>query len=133
MISLNVSATSTFQHQSNMPLEWFFLPRSSNQSNFCIAAFEDEIKKQGLRIIGWRDVPVDTSSIGEIAAKSEPKIKQLFVDKNDQELSDLAFNAKLFAARKIAEHIISKSKLSQSDYISIYQVFQPQHLFTKDF
>ena len=93
-----------------------FLPRSSNQSNFCIAAFEDEIKKQGLRIIGWRDVPVDTSSIGEIAAKSEPKIKQLFVDKNDQELSDLAFNAKLFAARKIAEHIISKSKLSQSDY-----------------
>ena len=93
-----------------------FLPRSSNQSNFCIAAFEDEIKKQGLRIIGWRDVPVDTSSIGEIAAKSEPKIKQIFVDKNDQELSDLAFNAKLFAARKIAEHIISKSKLSQRDY-----------------
>jgi len=93
-----------------------FLPRSSNQSNFCIAAFEDEIKKQGLRIIGWRDVPVDTSSIGEIAAKSEPKIKQIFVDKNDQELSDLVFNAKLFAARKIAEHIISKSKLSQRDY-----------------
>jgi len=93
-----------------------FLPKSSNQSNYCISIFEEELKKQHLRIIGWRDVPVDTSSIGKIASKTEPKIKQVFVDKNDCELSDLQFNAKLFAARKIAEHTISKSKLSQSDY-----------------
>ena len=93
-----------------------FLPKSSNQSNYCISILEDEINKQGLRVIGWRDVPVDTSSIGKIASKTEPKIKQLFVDKNELELSDLQFNAKLFAARKIAEHTISTSKLSQSDY-----------------
>jgi len=93
-----------------------FLPKSSNQSTFCVSIFEEEITKQGLRIIGWRDVPVDTSSIGKIASKTEPKIKQIFVDKNDTELTDLQFNAKLFAARKISEHIISKSKLSQSSY-----------------
>jgi len=93
-----------------------FLPKSSNQSTFCVSIFEEQITKQGLRIIGWRDVPVDTSSIGKIASKTEPKIKQIFVDKNDTELTDLQFNAKLFAARKISEHIISKSKLSQSSY-----------------
>ncbi|WP_299107826.1 glutamate synthase large subunit [uncultured Tenacibaculum sp.] len=93
-----------------------FLPKSSNQSNYCISILEEEINKQGLRIIGWRDVPVDTSFIGKIASKTEPKIKQIFIDKNNAELNDLAFNAKLFAARKIAEHTIAKSKLSQAEY-----------------
>ena len=93
-----------------------FLPKSTNQSTYCISVLEDEITKQGLRIIGWRDVPVDATNMGEIAAESEPTIKQLFVDKNGLELTDLQFNAKLFAARKIVEHNISKSKLSQSTY-----------------
>ena len=93
-----------------------FLPKSVNQSNYCESILEKEINKQGLRIIGWRDVPVDSTSMGEIASKTEPTIKQLFVDKNKLELSDLEFNAKLFAARKIAEHNISKSKLSQCEY-----------------
>ena len=93
-----------------------FLPKSTNQSSYCIAVLEKEINRQGLRIIGWRDVPVDATNMGEIAAKTAPTIKQLFVDKNGLELSDLKFNAKLFAARKIAEHNISKSKLSQSNY-----------------
>ena len=96
-----------------------FLPKSTNQATYCIDVLEKEIKAQNLRIIGWRDVPIDTSCLGKIAATSEPKIKQVFIDKNDQELSDLAFNAKLFAARKIAEHTIAASKLSQASYFYI--------------
>ena len=64
-----------------------FLPKSTNQSNYCISKLETEIQKQNLKIIGWRDVPVDTSCVGKIASKSEPKIKQLFVGKNDAELT----------------------------------------------
>jgi glutamate synthase (ferredoxin) len=93
-----------------------FLPKSFNQYTYCISVFEKELKKQGLEILGWRDVPVDTSSLGKIAAKTEPKVKQLFVSKNKLELSDLQFNAKLFAARKIAEHIIHNSKTSERNY-----------------
>lgn len=93
-----------------------FLPKSPNQSLYCKSILEKEINKQGLQIIGWRDVPVDSTNMGEIAAKTEPTIKQLFVDKKDLKLTDLQFNAKLFAARKIAEHKVSKSKLSQSNY-----------------
>ncbi|WP_369047657.1 glutamate synthase large subunit [Tenacibaculum sp. UWU-22] len=93
-----------------------FLPKSANQANFCTTTFEEEIKKQGLRVIGWREVPVDSYSVGKIASKTEPKIKQVFIDKNDQKLTDIQFNAKLFAARKITEHILEESKLSQADY-----------------
>jgi len=93
-----------------------FLPKSFNQNNYCITTFEDALKKQGLTVLGWRDVPVDTSNLGKIAAKTEPKIKQLFVGKNNADLTDLQFNAKLFAARKIAEHTIQKSKISEANY-----------------
>ncbi len=93
-----------------------FLPKKLNQSSYCEAVFESELKKQGLSILGWRDVPVDTSNLGAIAAKTQPKIKQIFVAKGEDSLTELQFNAKLFAARKISEHIISKSKISESSY-----------------
>ena len=93
-----------------------FLPKSFNQNNYCISTFETELIKQGLEILGWREVPVDTSNLGSIAAKTEPKIRQVFVGKNKLNLTDLQFNAKLFAARKIAEHNIRNSKISEQNY-----------------
>ncbi len=93
-----------------------FLPRKFNQSSYCENVLEDEFKKQGLKVLGWRDVPVDTSNLGAVAAKTQPKIKQVFVTKREKELTDLQFNAKLFAARKISEHTVASSKISESNY-----------------
>ena len=93
-----------------------FLPKKFNQSSYCEKVLETELKKQGLHILGWRDVPVDTSNLGAIAAKTQPKIKQIFVTKGEKEITDLQFNAKLFAARKISEHTIANSKISESSY-----------------
>ena len=91
-----------------------FLPKSVNQISFCKTTFETAIKDQNLKILGWRDVPVDVSNLGEIAAAKEPTIKQVFVSKNGLQLTEQQFNAKLFAARKIAEHAIINSKISES-------------------
>ena len=96
-----------------------FLPQNTNQYNYCIKILKEEITNQGLNILGWRDVPVKSEHLGKIAAKSEPKIKQLFVGKNKQELTDFKFNAKVFSARKIAEHKINDSKLRDSDLFYI--------------
>jgi glutamate synthase (NADPH) large chain len=93
-----------------------FFPKSYNQCDYCKTIFEEEINKQGLQILGWRDVPVDTSKLGKIASKTEPKVKQLFVGKQNLELSENQFNAKLFAARKITEHLIINSKISEKNY-----------------
>ncbi|CAM4066372.1 glutamate synthase large subunit [Flavobacterium branchiophilum] len=91
-----------------------FMPKSKNQMTFCMDTFETEIKNQNLQILGWRTVPVDASNLGAIAAEKEPTVKQVFIGKNNQELTEQQFNAKLFAARKIAEHQIIKSKISES-------------------
>ncbi|HRA71582.1 MAG TPA: glutamate synthase central domain-containing protein, partial [Flavobacterium sp.] len=95
-----------------------FLPKAENQYVFCKKIFEDEIKNQGLTILGWREVPVDSSQLGQIAAASEPKIDQIFVGKKE-EIDDATFKAKLYAARKITEHTIINSKISESSYFYI--------------
>ncbi|UAB76003.1 glutamate synthase large subunit [Mesoflavibacter sp. SCSIO 43206] len=91
-----------------------FLPQKENQRNFCIDIFTKYIEEQELEILGWRDVPVDTSVLGKIAAETEPFVKQVFVGKSDKKQSDFDFNLKLFTARKQAEHAMHNSKLSES-------------------
>ncbi|MCS5662690.1 MAG: glutamate synthase large subunit [Flavobacteriales bacterium] len=93
-----------------------FFPKSLNQYKLCAEIFEEQLKKQGLEILGWRQVPTDTSNLGSIAAKTEPRICQIFVGKNGIELNEFQFNAKLFAARKITEHLVEKSKLVERNF-----------------
>ena len=91
-----------------------FLPQKENQRNYCIEKLEFYIKEQGLQILGWRNVPVDSSVIGKIAAETVPYIKQVFVGKAESKQDFFQFNLKLFTARKQAEHHIYNSKLSES-------------------
>ena len=93
-----------------------FLPQKDNQREFCIQTLEGELTKQGLAILGWRKVPVDRTRVGKIAAQTEPAIMQIFVGKGDNELTEAEFNTKLFIARKISEHKVIASKLSQASY-----------------
>ncbi|UOB16707.1 glutamate synthase large subunit [Abyssalbus ytuae] len=93
-----------------------FLPKSQNQAEFCINTFNRNIAEQGLNILGWRDVPVDHTCIGKIAAETEPTIKQVFIGKNGLDLDEKEFNARLYAARKISEHAILSSSLAEANY-----------------
>ncbi|WP_298354309.1 glutamate synthase large subunit [uncultured Dokdonia sp.] len=127
-----------------------FLPRKENQRAYCISVFEKSLTDQGINILGWRDVPVDQSILGEIAQVSEPFVKQIFVSyesKGDNSAfakaqqkptPEFEFNLKLFTARKIAEHTIYNSKLSESSFFYlpsfstktiIYKgLLMPQHI-----
>ncbi|WP_226913051.1 glutamate synthase large subunit [Flavicella marina] len=95
-----------------------FLPKVENQYQYCKDVFEKEIKEQGLEILGWRTVPVDSTQLGEIALASEPNIEQLFIGKKEA-IEENIFKAKLYAARKITEHTILSSKISQSSYFYV--------------
>lgn len=96
-----------------------FFPKKENQRNFCKQVFEENIKKQGLQLLGWRNVPVNPSIPGRIAMETEPYIQQLFVGKAQEDQDDFAFNLKLFIARKVTEHTITASKLSESKYFYV--------------
>ena len=93
-----------------------FLPQKENQRKFCEDVFEENIKKQGLELLGWRNVPVDRSVPGRIAMETEPFVKQVFIGKEDKEQEEFRFNLRLFTARKLTEHAIANSKLSESQF-----------------
>jgi len=96
-----------------------FLPKKVNQRNYCESVFKQCINAQGLKILGWRTLPVDASVLGDIAAKTEPFIKQIFIAKSSSDQDDFEFNLKLYTARKKAEHEIYNSKISESNFFYV--------------
>ncbi len=95
-----------------------FLPRKQNQRQHCQSIFEQQLEAQGLSILGWREAPVDQSVVGKMAAMNEPHILQLFVGKSSG-MSEFDFKRKLYVARKVTEHQINQSGLSECDYFYV--------------
>lgn len=68
--------------------------------------FENLASSLALNIICWRDVPINSSAIGNVARKSEPYSRQVFITCDN--LSEEDFNLKIFTLRKRATHELSK-------------------------
>ena len=96
-----------------------FLPQKENQRAFCIEEFEKNIENQGLKLLGWRNVPVNRSIPGRIAMETEPFVRQVFIAKEQPKQDYFQFNLKLFIARKVTEHAILNSKLSESKFFYV--------------
>ncbi|MCM4157459.1 glutamate synthase large subunit [Gramella sp. AN32] len=92
-----------------------FLPKNDNQRELCKEIFNKEVAAQELTLLGWRKVPVNHSCLGKMASQTEPYVEQVFVAKPD-EMNAETFNAKLYTARKAAEHKVINSELSQSEF-----------------
>lgn len=78
-----------------------FLSQDAAAAQAGRAAMEQAIRDGGLQVVGWREVPVDTSVCGEIALAGLPRIEQLFIDGGDFSPAQLA--TALFIARRRAE------------------------------
>ena len=63
---------------------------------------ENAIKGEHLSVLGWRDVPVDDSCLGQKAKETQPRIVQVLIAKTD-DLDVAAYERKLFLAQKVAE------------------------------
>ncbi|MFN7253818.1 MAG: glutamate synthase large subunit [Microcystis sp.] len=62
--------------------------------------FEKIAAEEGLKVLGWRDVPTDNSSLGNSAKSTEPFIEQVFIERDAHLSDDLAFERKLYVIRK---------------------------------
>ncbi|QBA64918.1 glutamate synthase large subunit [Muriicola soli] len=96
-----------------------FLPKKENQRAFCISVLESEIERQGMQLLGWRDVPVNRGVPGRMASETEPYVMQIFVGKSSDKEDITTFNQKLFIARKVTEHTLINSKLSESKFFYV--------------
>ncbi|MBM3493402.1 MAG: glutamate synthase large subunit [Armatimonadetes bacterium] len=60
-----------------------FLPRERSERAICEAVIEHVVRTEGQRFLGWRDVPVNSASIGSKARETEPAIRQFFDGEGD--------------------------------------------------
>lgn len=96
-----------------------FLPKGKDAADkACREIMEQAVVEVGLTVIGWREVPTDNSTIGEMAKLAEPTVEQLFVGKGTAANTD-ELEVKLFVARRIAENRIEEKmpELGDSFYV----------------
>src|SRR5690606_21426558 len=65
---------------------------------------EDLAEEEGLRVLGWRSVPTDSSMLGATAVSVMPAFEQLFVAGAGAPLVGMALERHAFCLRKRAEH-----------------------------
>jgi glutamate synthase (NADPH/NADH) large chain len=92
-----------------------FLPRDARGRRACEQAFERAVKREGQRVLGWRDVPVDRAYIGETVKAMEPVTRQVFVARGAKTRGQDAFERKLFVIRKQAHHAIWDKKVKNTE------------------
>jgi len=80
--------------------------------------FETIVAEEGQKILGWRQVPTDNSSLGQTAKSSEPFIEQVFIERSADLVDDLAFERKLYIIRKRTHNGIRTESLNSYWYIS---------------
>ena len=78
-----------------------FLPKDEKLRKQCEGILEKSIVHYGMKVLGWRDVPISNNCLGKIALAAEPSIRQIFVDSCGFEQE--TFELKLYLARRRAE------------------------------
>ena len=76
--------------------------------------------EEGLCIIGWRDLPINSKSIGKTALSVMPSFKQIFVAGLKDE-SDLVLERMVFCLRKRIEHTMPIYVASLSSRTIVYK------------
>jgi len=89
-----------------------FLPREPASRLACEYEIERAIKDEGQGVLGWRDVPVDSSDLGESVRALEPVIRQVFIHRGTGVTVTDALERKLYIIRKSAGHAIQALKLA---------------------
>jgi glutamate synthase (NADPH) large chain len=82
-----------------------FLPDDDAAAAGGVVALETLAAEEELRVLGWRDVPVDPSLLGATALSVMPRVRQLFVAGTHGEIG-MALERRAFCLRKRAEHAL---------------------------
>src|SRR5260221_4738424 len=90
-----------------------FLPRDPAEATYCTDEFERVVEEEGLDFLMWRDVPLESAVLGQIARGAEPVMRQAFIGTKTP-LTREELERKLYVVRKVIENRIRKSQLAQA-------------------
>ena len=84
----------------------FFMPREPAARDEIRAIVERVVEEEGLTFLGWRDVPVDNSDLGEAVKAVEPIHNQVFLGRGPGVVDEDDFERRLYVARKVVSNAI---------------------------
>lgn len=93
------------QHDRPLGIGMFFFPTIPSVLEACKGVILDKAEQLNLKILGYREVPVDKTVPGAGAKKVEPKTEQIFIQPLEA-MSIVDFERKLFVLRNAATHYI---------------------------
>ncbi len=91
-----------------------FLPVDKHSRLQCEGVFERIAQEEGLKVLGWRDTPVNGDAIGREARASQPYIEQLFVGR-PAEMDEETLERLLYRVRRRTENEIAASEIEGKD------------------
>jgi glutamate synthase (NADPH/NADH) large chain len=97
-----------------------FMPREEDWRRKIRDIYADMIAREGLTLLGWRDVPTDNASLGESVKPTEPVHQQVFIGQGRKTLSESEFERRLYILRKSISNAIYKLRERRlSDYYPV--------------
>ncbi|OKL35993.1 glutamate synthase large subunit [Domibacillus mangrovi] len=111
---LNINLPAPFDYAVGM----FFLPKNKKQREHIQLETELILHEEGLKLLGWRDVPVNQEVAGPEALAIAPYVIQLFVEKSKKHETEKDFERALYIMRKrIENEVRNNSDVKGSFYI----------------
>lgn len=99
----------------------FFFPQEESSIRQAMKLFELITEKEGLRLLGWRKVPVCPEVLGKKALDCMPSIWQCFIEKPETISSGIEFDRRLYVIRRIFEQSNASYVASLSSRTIVYK------------
>jgi glutamate synthase (NADPH/NADH) large chain len=85
-----------------------FLPQNPADAEAACKVVEHIVLDEGLRVITWREVPIDPSTLGSGSLQAMPAFRQIFIagPEAEQPMSGIDLDRRVYMVRKRIEHEI---------------------------
>src|SRR5688500_2470853 len=97
-----------------------FMPRETAWREIIRSIIADQVKAEGLTLLGWREVPTDNSSLGDTVKPTEPANMQVFIGRNGTAATEDEFERRLYILRKsISQAIFERRERGLAGYYPV--------------
>ena len=97
-----------------------FLPHDDAWRQEIMDTYAEIAAREGMTLLGWRDIPTNNSTLGETVKPTEPVHKQVFLARGARHTSEDEFERRLYLLRKtISGSLYARRERRSSDYYPV--------------
>src|ERR1700682_2758296 len=85
---------------------FLFMPNDAEWRGKIHKIYQEQAALEGMKVLGWRDVPTDNSTLGESVKPTEPRHQQVFIARGSKIKDEDEFERRLYILRKAISGIL---------------------------